>query len=399
MPVRAGIHEAIATAVARQVPELLKISHQVSDFAELGLQEFRSSELLAHAAETLPGVSVARGIAGLPTAFEARAGSGSFRVTLCCEYDALPEIGHGCGHNVIAAASFGAFCALAQIADQLDLSVQLLGTPAEETVGGKINLLDAGYFDNTNLVLMVHPNGLDEVSMNPYACGEVTARFIGRAAHASYAPHKGVNALDAMTITLTAIGLARQQLEPNQQIHGDLTERGGASNVIPASAAASWSVRAPDIASLDRVTAVLERCIRAGALATGCELELHGLGDGSDLDPRYANIRYDHDIAELYRQNAVRLGRAPQPLGSYGGSTDMGNVSQVVPSLHPMIGLGDSSLVLHTQEFAQAARGGQGNRAVHDGALLLAQTAVDAVLNPAIRERLTSSSPLAPEDR
>jgi amidohydrolase len=385
---RSELQERAGQAVRSRSGELLAMSHRIAEHPELGLQESRASRWLADAAAELPGAAVRCGAGGLPTAFLAEAGSGELVLTLCAEYDALPEVGHGCGHNVIAAAGLGAFIALAPLADELDATIRLVGTPAEENEGGKITLLDAGVFDGTHVAMMVHPGPVDEVSMNPYASGVISAKFIGREAHASLAPYQGVNALDALTVALTAIGLARQQLEPGQQIHGSIAERGGAPNVIPGSSAAVWMVRATSMESLDRVTEVVLRCIRAGALAAGCEVDIDAEREG-----RYANLRIDAELTEAYRRNAEALGRAPRPVGGYGGSTDMGNVSQRFPSIHPMIGLGDAELTLHTAEFAERASGAAGDAAVIDGAMLLARTAIDCAVEPSLRARLLSASP------
>ena len=336
----------------------------------------------------LTGAEPTHNVGGLATAFLAEVGNGEIVITICCEYDALDGLGHACGHNIIAAATLGAFAALSPLADELDATIRLVGTPAEEYDGGKIMLLNAGVFDGTHAAMMVHPGPVDEVCMNPYASASIRARFIGRESHASLAPHRGVNALDALTVTLTAIGLARQQLGPGQQIHGSINGWEGPPNIIRGSGEAEWIVRATSMEDLDDVTDVVDRCIRAGALAAGCDVEID-----ADTDIRYANIRLDHELNEIYRTNAQSIGREPHPVGDYGGSTDMGNVSQVVPSIHPMIGLGDSTLSLHTAELAKAAIDTAGNRAVTDGAILLAHTAIDIATNPPIRGRLLSASP------
>ncbi|MEB4613800.1 amidohydrolase [Leucobacter sp. M11] len=392
-PDAAALREQAARTVAAHAEDLLALSHRISQHPELGLQETQASRWLTDAAAQVPGARATLGVGGLETAFLAQAGTGELVLTVCAEYDALPEVGHGCGHNVIATAGLGAFLALAPLADQLGATIRLIGTPAEENEGGKITLLDAGVFDGTHAALMVHPGPSDEVSMNPFASGGISARFLGREAHASLTPHRGINALDALTVTLTAIGLARQQLEPGQQIHGSIAERGGAPNVIPGSSAAVWMVRATSMESLDRVTEVVTRCIRAGALAAGCTVEIEAERDG-----RYANMRIDADLTEAYRRNATALGRSPLAVGANGGSTDMGNVSQRFPSIHPMIGLGDAGLTLHTADFAARAAGPAGDAAVLDGATLLAQTAIDLATDRKIRSRLLSDTPFGELD-
>ena len=374
---RGELKAAATRAVAEHSTALLSLSHRIADHPEEGLREERAAAWVAESVRDLSGVTSEHGLAGMATALRARHGTGTREVVLCAEYDALPVIGHGCGHNVIAAAAVGAFAALVPLAERLDLTLTLLGTPAEETVGGKLRLLRAGAFDTAHAAMMIHPAPVDQVSMNPFACAEMRIRFTGRESHASLAPHRGINAQDALTVTLTALGLARQHLEPNQQFHSAISEAGGAPNVIPGSAALHVLARAGDLESLERVRAVVTRCAQAGALAAGCEVDVV-----SARDEDTAHIRMDEAMLASFRANALQLGRDPAPVGGFGGSTDMGNVSLAVPSIHPMIGLGDASLSLHTREFGDAARGPGGDRAVLDGATLLAHTAIDVSLLP-----------------
>ncbi|GAA1324605.1 M20 family metallopeptidase [Leucobacter albus] len=381
---------AAAARVAELREELLAVSHSIAATPELGMHETHASALLAATTERVSGIPVTRGVGGLPTAFLAEAGTGSLSITICAEYDALPVVGHGCGHNIIATAALGAFLALAPLVDAFDLTVRLLGTPAEENGGGKVKLLDAGAFDGTHAAIMVHPAPVDVLSMNPYASNGIRVRFVGKEAHASLSPEQGVNALDAFTIAATAVGLARQQLRPGQQIHYAISEPGGAANVIPGSATAVWMVRGETVEKLEHVTAIVERCVRAGALATGCEVEITRKTTGF-----YTNILLDHELLEHYHANANALGREPLAVAGPGGSTDMGNVSQVVPAIHPMIGLNRPELTLHTSDFARAAAGPEGDAAALDGAVLLAQTALDFATTAATRERLLSTHPLA----
>lgn len=387
-----GLKRRAARSIDVAAAMLTDLSHRISDNPEIGLQEVRAAQWLADVAASVPGTRLQTGVGGMPTAFVAECGEGDFVITLCAEYDALPELGHGCGHNIIAAAAIGAYCALGPLAGELAATVRLVGTPAEENEGGKVRLLEAGVFDGTHLAAMVHPAPIDEVSMNPYASATISAVYHGKQAHASMAPHEGVNALDALTVALTAIGLARQQLEPGQQVHGTVTSGGGAPNVIPAATSGVWMVRAKDLASLQRVRDRIEACLRAGALATGCRVDI----DRDDLP--YANMRIDGPLTELYRRNIEDLGREPAGVPPLGGSTDMGNVSQAFPSIHPMIGLGDPALVLHTAEFAAAARGPEGDNALLDGARALAYVAIDACTQARHRTRLMGPDRLAAHD-
>ncbi|WP_263247805.1 amidohydrolase [Saccharopolyspora rosea] len=360
---------------------LLAFSHRLHESPETGFEEFKASAWLAEELRAVPGARVVHGLGELPTAVRADAGSGPLVVTICAEYDALPGVGHACGHNIIAAGALGAFTLLAGVADELDVTVRLLGTPAEESGGGKILMLEQGDFDGTHAAMMVHPGNADRTNMLPLACAGFDVRYRGRSAHASAQPHQGVNALDAMTVALTAIGLARQQLEPGQQIHGCVAGAGTAPNVIPESAAGQWMVRAHDLESLGRVEAVLRRCFEAGAVATGAELEF------TPSDPPYAEMRGDARMEELFRDNAAELGRALVPEDTRGGSTDMANVSHHFPTIHPMLDLGDAPPI-HHPAFAEAAAGPGGDRAVRDAALGMACTVVDLATDPAERQRL-----------
>lgn len=389
MSVSAEMKRAAAERVRDEAQQLLEVSHSIAANPELSMNEYQAVAVLCEAVHELTGIVAEREVGGLETAFQATAGSGPLQLTICAEYDALPEIGHGCGHNIIAAAALGAFAALAPHADDLGLTLRLLGTPAEESGGGKVQLLDAGAFDGVHVAMMVHPSPEDALSINPYASNAVHVTYTGKAAHASVAPHEGVNALDALTVALTAVGLARQQLRPGQQIHGSLREGGGAPNVIPASASATWMVRGSSLESLAQVTEVVERCARAGALAAGCEVHIRKKTRGC-----YSNMRLDHELLDLYRQNAHAIGREPAPVPELGGSTDMGNVSLVVPSIHPMIGLQAPELTMHTAGFAAAAVSPAGDAAVIDGATLLAHTAIDLATKQNVRARLLGPDPL-----
>ena len=375
---------AVAVDAARAT--ILGTHRAIHAAAETGLQEFRSVRLLADGIRAATGVTAQVGVGSLPTALRAEAGNGELVITLCAEYDALPEIGHGCGHNVIAGAALGAFTALVPMVDDLGITVRLLGTPAEENAGGKVTMLDEGAFDGTHAALMVHPAGADTIEMDTFASALVHVEFVGREAHASASPHLGINALDALTIMLTAIGLARQQFEPLQQVHGVVEHAGTAPNVIPGRAAGRWMARAADTEALQRVIDVVRRCAEGGAHAAGAQVEI------TEAAFRYANLRSDPDLTASYVANLPGVGRHPGPLWPKAGSTDMGNISHRFPTIHPMIGLAEPSLVLHTSQMAALAGAEPGDRAVLDGAYLLAATAVDAALTPALRERLITTA-------
>lgn len=377
-----GLKAKAEAALASEFDRILGFSHRLHENPETGWEEVNASTWLAGELRAVPNARVTHGLGQLPTAVRAEAGTGALVLTICAEYDALPGVGHACGHNVIAAAALGAFVALAPLADQLDITVRLLGTPAEENGGGKIVMLEQGDFDGTHAAMMVHPGNVDEYEMHPYACSGFAVRYEGRASHASAAPWDGINALDALTVALTAVGLARQQLEPGQQIHGSVDGAGTAPNIIPETASGKWMIRAHDVLSLQSVTAVLERCLRAGAVATGAALHIEQVGR------TYADMRNDQPMAQLFAANAGRLGRTMSRSDRRGGSTDMANVSQSFPSIHPMISLGDGCPPIHNEAFARYAASPAGDQAVRDGALAMAFTCIDLATDPRQRTRL-----------
>ncbi|WP_431813626.1 M20 family metallopeptidase [Kocuria sp. cx-455] len=361
--------------------QLLDFSHRLHRNPELGWEEVKASGWLAEESASGRGARVQQGLGALPTAVRAEAGTGELVVTVCAEYDALPGVGHACGHNVIAAAGLGAFLALAEIAEEIGVTVRLLGTPAEENGGGKIVMLEQGEFEGTHLAMMVHPMNQERSNMLPMACAGYTAAYTGRSAHASAMPWDGINALDAMVIANTAIGLARQQLEPDQQVHAMLTGAGDAPNVIPGNSSGMFMTRAHTLASLERVDETLRRCLEAGALATGCSLDLQQVGRS------YSHMESDTGLEALWTENLRSRGREPLPADTRGGSTDMANVSLRFPTIHPTIQI-CADVPVHNEAFAAHAGGPDGDRAVLDGAYGLAATAVDAATTPAVRARL-----------
>lgn len=304
-------------------------------------------------------------------------------LAFCAEYDALPGIGHACGHNVNGAASVGAAVGLAAVADRLGLTVKLIGTPAEEDIGGKVLLLEAGVFDDVAAAMMVHAAPYDSVGSSSLAIGAWDITYRGAPAHAAVAPWEGVNALDAMTLAHTAVGLLRQQLPPGSVVHGIVTEGGQAVNVIPARTRARYEVRAPTLEQLDQVRQRVRACFQAGALATGAELELgvHGRD--------FADLRQDPFLTEAYVRAARGLGRTVESRhGETLASTDMGNVSRELPTIHPTIGYETGGAKQHTPEFTGYGKSPGADRAVLDGATALALAGVEAATSEGQRRRL-----------
>jgi amidohydrolase len=362
--------------------ELVALSHRIHAHPEVGYEEERACAWLCELLQGA-GLEVERGVGDLPTAFAARAGSGPLHVVVCAEYDALPGVGHACGHNVIAAMAAGAGIGLAAVADEAGLRVTVLGTPAEEGGGGKIVLLRQGAFAGAHAAMMVHPSPYEMVEMPAIAVTQFQVAYTGKEAHASAYPHLGVNAADALVVAQTAIGLLRQHLRPTDRVHGIVTRGGDAPNVVPAHTTGTWMVRAATIEQLAEVRAKVARCFEAGALATGTSVQL-----AEDHEP-YAEMHQDQDLAAVYRRNAEALGRRFAERPDRGaGSTDMGNVSLALPSIHPTIGIDALPAVNHQPEFAAKCVTPAADQAVTDGAVAMAWTAIDAATDGPLRSRL-----------
>jgi amidohydrolase len=363
--------------------ELIVLSHALHADPELGFEERRSSRRVAGTLER-NGFAVTWGVAGLETAFVARAGSGPLRVAVCCEYDALPQVGHACGHNIIASAAVGASLALAAVADELGLTVDVVGTPAEEGGGGKILMLDAGVFAGYHAAMMVHPFPADVLEPTVLAAQGFEVRYEGREAHAAAYPELGINAADAFVVAQTAIGLLRQHLRRTDRVHGIVTRGGDAQNIVPAHTSGRWMFRAATLSDLHDVRGRVIRCFEAGALATGATLEI-------DYFPTYGHMLHDADLVTLYRAAAESLGRrfpTADTAGSAPISTDMGNVSLALPSLHPMIRIESGGFSNHQPEFAAACATPSAAAAVRDGAIAMAWTAIGAATDERVRGRL-----------
>jgi amidohydrolase len=381
MNAKDGARERLAAAET----DLLALSRRIHGQPELAFEEERAASWLADALDA-GGFRVERGVCDLPTAFVARAGSGPLHVAICAEYDALPDIGHACGHNLIAALAVGAGLAAARVADDVGLTVSVVGTPAEESGGGKILLLERGAFAGVHAAMMTHPAPFDVLEPPTLAFAEFEAHFHGKASHASAAPELGVNAADALVVAQSAIGLLRQHIRPTDRVHGIVTRGGEAPNVVPAHTTARYYVRARSLGELDGIRTKVLRCFEAGALATGCTLRI-------DDSPRvYADVVHDGALGALYQANAEALGRRFLiPRGEYtrfAASTDMGNVSHALPSIHPMIGLASLPAVNHQPEFTAHCITPLADHALLDGALALAWTAIDAATDDALSARL-----------
>jgi len=379
------LQERASDAIESLRDELVSLSHFIHEHPELGYEEYEASTVLANFIEG-QGFEVERGSAGLPTAFRATKGTGDLHVVYCAEYDALPDVGHACGHNIIATSSLGAAIGLGAVADDAGVTVTLLGTPSEEGGGGKVDLLNAGYFDDAHAAMMVHPFPSDRLEATVLAVDHFDVIYHGKEAHASAAPWEGVNALDALTIAQVALGLLRQQLRPGDQVHGIVTEGGSAANIIPSRAVGRYMARS---LTFDRLAQLRERvnaCFEAGALATGATLTFEELGHP------FSHLESDPDILTHYRRAAEALGRDfhldDEEVARPTISTDMGNVSLVVPSIHPLLMIPTNGAINHQPEFTAACITPAADQAVIDGAMALAHTAIAMAEDEKLRERL-----------
>jgi amidohydrolase len=372
MDAKAGAREHFDTAQQ----DLVQLSHLIHANPELGFEEEKASAWLCEFLAD-KGFAVETGVNDLPTAFIARRGTGPLHIAICAEYDALPGIGHACGHNIIAAMSAGAGIAAAQVADDVGLTVSVIGTPAEEigNDGGKIRLLESDAFAGVHAAMMVHPAPFDVMTPPIIAASMFDIHYTGKESHASAFPELGINAADALTIAQTAIGLLRQHILPTQRIHGITTKGGDAPNIIPAHTSAKYIVRGRTLDELEELRPKVHRCFEAGAVATGAKMEIIG------GDKPYAEMIHNAEIAAIYRRNAERLGRTFPDLGIMleraAGSTDMGNVSLRLPSIHPYIGINSLPAVNHQPEFTAHCVTEAADHALSDGALAMAWTAID----------------------
>jgi amidohydrolase len=372
----------VKDSVESQRQQLIQLSLNIHDNPELGFKEEKASAWLASYLED-SGFHVERGIAGLATAFRATYGQGSPTIALLAEYDALPKIGHGCGHNIIAASAVGAAVASKSIIDQLGGSIVVLGTPGEEVFGGKIDMVRAGTFKEIDVAMLVHPEVRNMPTEEALACSSLEAEFFGRPAHAAGQPHKGINALDAMILAFTSINSLRQHIRGDARIHGIITDGGEAPNIVPAHSAAVFLVRALDDDYLAELKDKVLNCFTGASVASGARLEYRW------RDRTYAPMKSNMTLAELFKQNLESLGRQVETCDPHFGlgSTDMGNVSQVVPSIHPTIAIAPREVVIHTPEFAAAAASEAGHEGLMDAAKAMAMTVAD-IIQPGMLDRI-----------
>ncbi|MFM8530092.1 MAG: M20 family metallopeptidase [Ilumatobacteraceae bacterium] len=375
-------------------PRLVEVSHLLHANPELNFEEHYAHELLTGEIEAA-GLRPTRGAYGVATSFRADAGSQGPRVAVILEYDALPEIGHACGHNIIAAAGLGAGMVLASLADSGVGRVAIMGTPAEEGGGGKIMMARQGAFDDVDAAMMIHPADADLIRMDTIAVQNVAVEFFGKESHAAAAPHNGRNALDAAVLAYTAAGALRQHILPTERVHGVFVRGGDKPNIVPKHTEMLWYARSTTISSLQPLKERLEACFHAGAMAAGCTCAVAWEGH------TYSDMRDNAAMVAAYVANSQRYGRSvadPVTLGRrVMGSTDRGNVSHLVPSIHPMIQVADPGVSIHTREFAACAASARGDQAVIDGAKAMAATVIDLWMRPGLLDAVRADFGSGPD--
>jgi amidohydrolase len=372
--------EAVRAGVDRWRTEVLALSHAVNADPEPAYAEHRAAARCADLLENC-GLDVERAAYGLPTAFAARAGAGERHVVVCAEYDALPGLGHACGHNVIAASGVGAGLVLAPLAAAAGLRVTVLGTPAEEVGGGKVDLLRANAFAGADAAVMMHPTPFDDYGPQSLAIEEWEVSYRGKASHASYAPELGVNALDGVVAGYTAIAMLRQHLRPLQQVHGTISHGGEAPNVVPERAQARYYLRARTVDDLADLRTRVRGCLDGAAVATGTTVEIAAVGNP------YLPLRPHAGLVAAFSAACDALGRpfTPDPAGApFGGSTDFGDVSQLLPGLHADMAVHSWPAVNHTHEFAAHCVTPDADRTLLDAVGALALTALSVARRPAL---------------
>ena len=359
--------------IDKNAETLINVSHEIHDHPEENYEEVFASELLTRTANGL-GVPVELGAFDCATGFSGDVGSGP-TVCIMSEYDALPDIGHGCGHNVIAAAGLGAAIALASIAEVSGGRVRYLGTPAEEGGGGKILMARNGALAGVDLAMMVHPADADLATIDAIALQQLLVEYTGQESHAAAAPHLGRNALDAAVLGYMAVSTLRQHILPTERIHGIFLKSGEKPNIVPREASSEWYVRSDNVTSLAALKPRVLASLESGAHACGCSVSHQWIGTP------YADMVTNDTMGTMYAHKALTLGRTVTDPRHGGhrvvGSTDMGNVSHLVPSIHPMIASAPTGISIHTKQFAQFARSPMADQAVLDGAKAMAMTAID----------------------
>ena len=374
-----NLYSKVTARIDELEPELIETAKFIHSNPELGMQEYKASSFLCDILQE-HGFNVTRGVAGIETSFVAEIGDKKARpaVAFICEYDALPDVGHACGHNLIAASGLGAGLGLKAVFDELKQGrIMVVGTPAEETENCKLPMVRAGVFDNVDAAMMMHPSSSNYVQKKALAIIPVTVEFFGKSAHAAASPDVGINALDAMILFFNSISLLRQQLPDDVRIHGIITEGGKARNIIPDYTRAEFLVRSVDTRILFETLEKVTACANGAAISTGARVEVE-----ADKDKMLYDVKADPKLVELFSKHLQSMGIEARynNENTHLGSTDMGNVSHAVPSIHPYLSISDIRIPSHSHEFCQAAISPKGLKAMITGAKVLALTGLDVLL-------------------
>ena len=377
----APLKARVAERVNARADDLDRLAREIHARPELAFAERFAADALASYLER-EGARVSRGVGGLTTAFASEAGAGEPVVAILGEYDALPGVGHACGHNLMGTAAVGAFLAVRDVLDGIRGRVRVIGCPAEESGNGKVHLLNVGIFNDVDAALMYHPGDRDEIDPLMLAMVNLDVVFEGKAAHAAAEPHEGVNALDGLVLGWNAMSALRLLVRSDSRIHGIITDGGKAANIIPDRAAARLMVRSPDNAYLADLRRRVLACFEGAAVASGCRLE-HQWSEVCDV------VNTNRPLAEAFAENAKSLGRtlhARRPTDTH-GSTDMGNVTTAVPGIHPFLAITSEPMPGHSIAFAEAAATAQALETMRTAAKALAMTALDVLTDAALRKR------------
>lgn len=380
-----GNKQNIINRINNQAERFIQISKFIGEHPELGHQEFLAFDKLTTELHT-QGFKVQTAVLEIPTSFLGTYSTGKPGpiVAFLCEYDALPELGHACGHHLICSMSMLAAVGLKEVVDQIGGEIRVYGTPAEETKGAKVPMADAGLFDDVDFALMAHPYYLHEKSGDSLAMDAIRFEYSGKPAHAAASPHEGINALDAMLQLFNSINALRQQLAKHVRIHGVITEGGKAPNIIPDYTSADFYIRSANRPHTNEVVRKVLRCAEGAALATGCTLKT------SNYEYSYDELNTNETLSEIFSSNLLELGVKPEEIhtGQDNGSLDLGNVSRRCPAIHPYVQIIDERHLLHTKEFRDLAMTDRAMQGMILGAQALAMTAYEAASNPELLQRI-----------
>ncbi len=359
--------------------ELIAVSHAIHENPELGYEEHFAHEQLTKVLID-KGLDVHKSAYEIDTAFEATSGKTGPVVALLCEYDALPGIGHACGHNIIAAAGIGAGLAASTLAETFNGQLRILGTPAEEGGGGKVRMLNRGAFESVEAVLMIHPADADLPNISSLAVQQLKATYTGKAAHAAAAPEKGINALDGAVLGYMGVAALRQHIAPDERLHGIFTNGGQKANIVPETAESTWYARSSTMDRLEVLKTRLVETLNGGAKSAGCEIQIEWINEP------YAEVLDNTPILDAYMKNSESIGRVIKaPIGDgVVGSTDLGNVSHVVPSIHPMVKVAPEGTAIHTIDFEKWAKSEEADKGLLDSAKAMAMTVIDCWHDPSL---------------